>query len=422
MTVSPPRFAPTMANMHVRGLLFVPVAALASALVIAAQTTDPLPRAAPASEGLSAERLAEATALLRQFVDDQKVAGVVAAVARRGQLVYMEAAGVQSLESAVPMTDRSIFRIYSMAKPVTAVAAMMLHDEGRFRLDDPVSKYLPEFANVRVAPEPAVAPRPPSRAITVEDLLLHTSGLSHRTSELYRTLEVRSRRMTLPRFVENITRAPLMEHPGTRFRYSEATTVVGRLVEIWSGRPFEVFLEERLFRPLGMTDTAFWADATRRGRLVQAYAPMEGGGLTPIEIESTPFTERPALIEGAVGLVSTVPDYLRFSQMLLDGGELDGVRILKPETAARMTANGLSKDVLAARGSGLMGWALANVNVVLDESAANAGEYSWDGTGGTIFWVDPRREMVTVLMAQIVPSNPDRIRQRFKALVDEAVD
>jgi CubicO group peptidase (beta-lactamase class C family) len=267
-----------------------------------------------------------------------------------------------------------------------------------------------------------VTPRPPARAVTVEDLLLHTSGLSHRTSELYRTLEVRSRTIALPQFIENITRAPLLEDPGTRFRYSEATTVVGRLVEVWSGQPFEVFLEERLFRPLGMVDTAFWADASRRDRLVQAYAPTADGGLAPIEIEATPFTERPQLIEGAVGLVSTVPDYLRFSQMLLNGGELDGARILKPDTAARMTVNGLPPAVLSARGSGQMGWALANVNVVLDEHAPNAGEYSWDGTGGTIFWVDPRRELVTVLMAQIVPSNPDRIRQRFKALVDAAVN
>jgi CubicO group peptidase (beta-lactamase class C family) len=386
-----------------------------------ARLADPLPRATPASVGLSADRLQEATALLRRFVNEQKVAGVVAAVARRGKLVYLESAGVQSLESRAPMTDRSIFRIYSMAKPVTAVAAMMLHDEGHFALADPVSKYLPEFAGVRVAEEPGATPRPPSRPITVEDLLLHTSGLSHRTSELYRTLEVRSRTIALPRFVENITRAPLLDDPGTRFRYSEGTTVVGRLVEVWSGQPFEVFLEERLFAPLGMPDTAFWAGPDRRGRLTQAYAPVEGGGLAPIEIETTPFTERPTLIEGAVGLVSTVPDYLRFSQMLLNGGELEGVRILKPETAARMTANGLPAEVLSKRGDGQTGWALANVNVVLDRSAPNHGEYSWDGTGGTIFWIDPGRELVTVLMAQIVPSNPDRIRQRFKALVDAAV-
>jgi CubicO group peptidase (beta-lactamase class C family) len=390
-------------------------------LVAGAQPSDPLPRATPESRGMSAARLAETTALLQQFVDDGTVAGVVAGVARNGRLVYLEAVGVQDLASGTPMTDRSIFRIYSMAKPVTAVAAMMLHDEGRFRLGDPVSKYLPEFGHVRVAPEPGVTPRPPARPVTVEDLLLHTSGLSHRTSELYRTLEVRARTITLPRFIENVTRAPLLEDPGTRFRYSEATTVVGRLVEVWSGQPFEVFLAERLFRPLGMVDTGFWADASRRSRLVQAYAPVEAGGLTPIETETTPFTERPALIEGAVGLVSTVPDYLRFSQMLLNGGELDGVRVLRADTAARMTANGLPPEILAARGSGQTGWGLANVNVVLDEKAPNAGEYSWDGTGGTIFWVDPRRALVTVLMAQIVPSNPDRLRQRFKAIVDAAV-
>ncbi|MFP5380155.1 MAG: serine hydrolase domain-containing protein, partial [Vicinamibacteria bacterium] len=259
---------------HVAGIVLLSVSLI---LVASAQAPDPLPRATPESQGMSAARLDEATTLLRQLVDEGTVAGVVAGVARHGRLVYLEAAGAQDLSSGTPMTARSIFRIYSMAKPVTAVAAMILHDEGRFRLDDPVSKYLPEFAGVRVVPEPGATSRPPTRPVTVEDLLLHTSGLSHRTSELYRTLEVRSRTIALPQFIANITHAPLMEDPGTRFRYSEATTVVGRLIEVWSGRPLEDFLDARVFRPLGMTDTAFWADATRRARLVQAYAPQDGG-------------------------------------------------------------------------------------------------------------------------------------------------
>jgi CubicO group peptidase (beta-lactamase class C family) len=330
--------------------------------------------------------------------------------------------GVQDLGTRAPMTERTLFRVYSMTKPVTAVAVMMLHEEGKFRLDDPVQKYLPEFAEVKVGA--AEAARRPSRPITVEDLLLHTSGLSHRTSDLYRDQKVRSRADTLPQFITKITRAPLMEDPGTRFRYSEATTVLGRLVEVWSGQPFDRFLETRVFTPLKMSETRFWVPPDARGQLATVYGPPETGGLRPVEIEEVPFTERPALLEGAVGLVSTVPDFVRFSQMLLNQGELDGIRLLKADTVQRMVGNGLAPAVLQARG-GKMGWGLGNVNVVIDPSGVNypapVGEYGWDGTAGTIFWVDPSRQLVTVLMTQSSPANPGGIRQRFKTLVEQAV-
>jgi CubicO group peptidase (beta-lactamase class C family) len=402
------------------------IAAMAALIgtAVALQGQAVLPRVAPEAVGLAPAALGEATALLRQYVTDGKIAGAVAAVARNGSVGYLEAVGVQDLTMRAPMTPRTLFRIYSMAKPVTAVAVMMLFDAGKFRLEDPVAKYLPEFGEVMVVDAPAATPRRPVRPITVEDLLLHTSGLSHRTSDLYRTLAVRDRRDTLPVFIGKITRAPLMEDPHTRFRYSEATTVLGRLVEVWSGQPFDSFLQARLFTPLGMTDTAFWVRPDQRDRLATVYGPAAGGagGLAPVEIEQVPFTERPALLEGAVGLVSTVPDYLRFSQMLLDRGTLGGVRVLKAETVERMTANGLPAEVQAARG-GAMGWGLANVNVLLDPgtSGASRGEYGWDGTAGTIFWVDPLKRTVIVLMTQSAPANPDGIRQRFKTLVQRAV-
>jgi CubicO group peptidase (beta-lactamase class C family) len=376
----------------------------------------------PGSVGLNAVKLTEATALLRTLVAEGAIAGAVAAVVRRDQVAYLETVGVQDLSTRAPMTDRSLFRIYSMTKPITAVAVMMLHDEGRFRLDDPVSKFLPEFADVRVGSGQSA--RPPARPITVEDLLLHTSGLSHRTSDLYRERQVRSRADTLAQFVTKITRAPLMEDPGTRFRYSEATTVLGRLIEVWSKSPFERFLEERLLGPLQMRDTRFWVPPDARSRLATVYGPGQGGGLTPVEIEAAPFTERPALIEGAVGLVSTVPDFMRFARMLLNGGSLEGVRVLKTETAARIVANGLSPAVLQTRG-GKMGWGLANVSVVMDPTGVNypapVGEYGWDGTAGTIFWNDPATGTAIVLMTQSVPANPAGVRQRFKTLVQAAV-
>ena len=385
---------------------------------------SPLPRASAETVGLSPARLAEATALLNQYVAERKISGAVAAVARKGKLAYLEAVGQQDLETRAPMADRSMFRIYSMTKSVTAVAVMMLYEEGHFRLDDPVSKYLPAFREVTVLASPDGATRRPSRDITVEDLLLHTSGLNHRTSNEYRNAQVRSRADSLPRFIDKIVRVPLMEDPGTRYRYSESPTVLGRLVEIWSGKPFDVFLSERVFTPLGMIDTSFWVAPAERARLATVYTPAQSGGITPFEIEVVPFTERPALIEGAVGLVSTVPDYLRFSQMLLNKGTLDGSRLLRAETVERMTRNGLSEAIVKARG-GAMGWGLANVNVVMNPAAlnypANRGEYGWDGSAGTIFWIDPELEMVTILMTQSSPANPDGLRQRFKTLVQQSV-
>lgn len=391
-------------------------------LSVAAQA--PLPRATPDAVGMSAERLHSATALLRQFVADQKISGAVAAVARRGKVVYLQPVGLQSFESRVPMTERSLFRIYSMTKAVTAVAVMMLSEEGQFQLTDPVSKYLPEFKDVMVQETPDAARRHPSRAITVADLLLHTSGLSHRTSELYRQLRVRSRSIELAQFITNITRAPLMEDPGTRFRYSEATTVLGRLVEVWSGQKFDAFVSTRILGPLGMTDTSFWVEPAARPRLVTVYQSVQGGPPAPFEIEELPFTERPKLMEGAVGLVSTAPDFLRFGQMLLNKGELGGVRLISAKTAEAMTQNGLPPAVLQQRGGG-MGWGLGNVDVVVTPSSrgylTSPGEYGWDGSAGTFFAIDPARETVVILMTQNLPASPDGLRQKFKAAIQQAL-
>jgi len=407
----------------VRSLAFVTFTYALWAVAMSSAAGESLPRAAPQSVGLNPERLREATVLLNRYVAEQKIAGAVAAVARHGKLGYLEAAGVQDLQTRAPMTDRSLFRIYSMTKVITSVAAMILHDEGRFALTDPITRYLPEFKNAFIAAADGTK-RQPANDITVRDLMLHTSGINHRTSELYRTAKVRSRSDTLPQFIAKIVRTPLMEDPGTRYRYSEGTTVLGRLVEIWSGKPFDQFLEERVLGPLKMNDTTFWVRADQRHRLTTVYALARTGGLSPIEIEELPFTEQPALLEGAVGLVSTVPDYVRFSQMLLNSGELEGVRILAAKTVDMMTSNGLSDPVQKARG-GPMGWGLANVNVVLDPSAlnypANAGEYGWDGSAGTIFWVDPTKQTVVVLMTQSSPANPDSLRQRFKTLVHQAL-
>ena len=389
-----------------------------------AQREGGLPRATPESAGMSGERLQAATALLRQFVADRKIAGAVAAVARRGRIVYLEPVGLQSLESRAPMTESSLFRVYSMTKAVTAVAVMMLVEEGKLRLTDPASKYLPEFQKVMVQEGGAGASRPPARQVTIQDLLLHTSGLSHRTSDLYRQLRVRSRAETLPQFVTNITRAPLMEDPGTRFRYSEGTTVLGRIVEVASTRPFDAFVNERILRPLGMTNTMWWVEGDAQQRLATVYQRDQDGAVAPFEIEEVPFTQKPALMEGAVGLLSTATDFIRFGQMLLNKGTLDGVRLLSTATTASITKNGLTDAMVRARG-GNMGWGLANVDVVVDPGSrgylTTVGEYGWDGSAGTFFAVDPSRELVITLMTQNLPANPDGLRQKFKAAVLQSI-
>jgi CubicO group peptidase (beta-lactamase class C family) len=411
--------------MRTRSRPTIPAALVVVALAVSALhgAAAAFPRATPDAVGMSTERLQMATAILRQYVVDRKISGAVAAVARHGKLVYLEPVGLQSFESRTPMTERSLFRIYSMTKAVTAVAVMMLVEEQKVALTDRASKYLPEFDKVMVQ-EGSGALRHPSRAITVQDLLLHTSGLSHRTSDLYRRLQVRSRSITLPQFVVNITKAPLLEDPGTRFRYSEATTVLGRLVEVVSKQSFDAFVTSRILQPLAMNDTAFWADAAARPRLATVYQRAPDGTIAPFEIEEVPFTEKPALIEGAVGLLSTAEDFVRFSQMLLNKGELGGVRLLKRDTVASMTVNALTPQILKEKG-GNVGWGLANVDVVVGEGSRGyltaIGEYGWDGSAGTFFAVDPSKELVVTLMTQNLPANPDQLRQKFKAAVLQSI-
>jgi CubicO group peptidase (beta-lactamase class C family) len=378
-----------------------------------------MPRSTPEAAGMSSDRLQAVTALLNQYVADRRITGAVGGVVCRGKVVYLQPVGLQNLDSKAPMTDASLFRVYSMTKAVTAVAVMMLVEEAKLRLADPVSKYLPEFRNVRVQ-ESGGSTRAPAREITIEDLLLHTSGLSHRTSELYRRLQVRSRSDSLARFITNITKAPLMEDPGTRFRYSEGTTVLGRVVEVVASTPFDDFVTDRILRPLEMNETTWWVEPNAAGRLVTVYQRGQDGALTAYEIEEVPFTQRPALIEGAVGLVSTAMDFLRFGQMLLNKGSLGGVRLLAPATVEAMTRNGLSGPILQGKG-GTVGWGLANVDVVVQAGSRGyltaVGEYGWDGSAGTFFAVDPSRELVVTLMTQNLPANPDGLRQKFKAAV-----
>lgn len=408
--------------------------------VIAALCLAPAPPAAaqdlapanPESAGMSSERLADATAALQAHVNRSNIAGVVAAVARHGRIVYFEALGQRDRETGDAMSRDDLFRLYSMTRPITSTAVMMLWEEGRFQLDDPIERYLPQFAGQRVfadagAPDLALT-RPRSGDITVRHLLTHTSGIGSRGSPIYRAERVRLRSITLPQLVDNVVRVPLFEDPGTRFRYGVSTTVLGRLVEVWSGQPFEEFLADRIFEPLGMTDTVFWADGERADRLTTVYRlDDDSGELYPYAIEQVPFTERPALIEGGVGLLSTVGDYLRFAQMFLNGGALDGVRVLAPETVVLMTRNHVPDAVMPLSSSGYLagsGWGLG-FNVVLEPHRysfpVGDGEYWWDGSSGTRFSIDPEHGLITVIMAAVSPSRGGGFREEFKDLVHRAI-
>ena len=356
----------------------------------------------------------------------------MAAVARDGKLVYFEALGRRDLQARDPMPHDALFRLYSMTRSITSTAAMILWEEGTFQLDDPISTYLPQFADQRVfvgAREPDMSKtRARNGDITVRNLLTHTSGIGSRSSPIYRSERVRLRSIALREMVDNTARVPLFEDPGTRFRYGISTTILGRLVEIWSGRPFEEFLAERVLTPLGMTDTVFWADGERANRLTTVYRPdRTSGELHPHAIEEVPFTERPTLIEGGVGLLSSAMDFVRFSQMFLNGGELDGNRVLRPDTVELMTRNHVPDRALPIGTGGYMagsGWGLG-FNVVLDARAysfpVGDGEYWWDGSSGTRFSIDPEHGIVTVIMAAVSPSRGGGFREEFKQLVYDAI-
>ena len=391
-----------------------------------------LQRASPESVGLSSAGLERATAALQAHIDAGDVAGVVAAVARDGKLVYFEALGQRDLQTRDPMPQDALFRLYSMTRSITSTAAMILWEEGKFQLDDPIATYLPQFADQRVFVDAGAPDMSQTRArrgdITVRHLLTHTSGIGSRSSPIYRTERVRLRSITLPQMVDNAARVPLFEDPGTRFRYGISTTMLGRLIEIWSGMPLEQFLNERVFEPLGLRDTVFWADRDRADRLATVYRrDNASGALNPHAIEELPFTEQPTLIEGGVGLLSSTMDFLRFSQMFLNKGELGGTRVLRPETVEMMTRNHIPDSVLPLGTRGYMagsGWGLGS-NVVLDSSAytfpVGEGEYWWDGSAGTRFSIDPEHGIITVIMAQVSPSRGGGFREEFKKLVYDAI-
>lgn len=407
--------------------------AMLAAVLLTSSSVFAAEIASPESVGMSSAALNSATARLQKHIDDGDIAGVVAAVARDGKLVYQVALGKLDRERDADMQEDALFRIYSMSREITSVAALRLFEEGAFKFDDPVSKYLPEFSDQRVLlnseSTDLEATRPRVGEMTIAHLLTHTSGLGSRSSALYRENNVRDRAQSLDAMVSKAARVPLFQDPGTEFRYGIHATIIGKLIEVWSGQPFEEYLQQNLLAPLGMTSTLFWAEGNDADRLAQLYRP-EAGDLSPYAIETVPWTQRPVLVEGGVGLLSSVPEYVRFSQMVLDRGKIPGTeeRILSEATAALMYENAVPEAAMPIGDSRYWlgsGWSLGGFNVVLDPSTyaypVSKSTIWWDGSAGTRFFIDPIEGTVIVIMAQVSPSNGGGFRENFSHLVDAAI-
>ena len=399
----------------------------------------PIPRAAPGQLGFADDLGERLGAAVQEFIDRRRLAGAVVAVARRGALAHLEARGMADLEHDRPMRADTIFRIYSMTKAVGSAAVMMLCDAGRLELDAPAAEYLPSLRGLQVAPDPAAGARTPApahREITVRDLLRHTAGLPGNVA-VEQALREHGlpplRRCTLQQIVDCLDRVQLCYQPGTEWRYSFAAEVLGRLVEVASGLHFDQFLEQRIFRPLGMADTAFFCPPQRAHRLAAMYGPDSGGGLQAVAAPQggtvTPFSfrEPPIFLSNGGGLVSTVGDYLRFCLLLAGGGALGGVRLLQPATAAMMTRNQLPPDLIPIRkqpqerydglGFGL-GFSV-RVRPSAFVPASQVGEYGWIGGASTEFWIAPRSELVVLTLAQYLPFSP--LSRVVKGIVYDAL-
>lgn len=415
-------------------------AALAFLIVTVALGQPVAGRAEPSlsvSASFSRERLERVGDYIRNEIATGKIPGAVILIQQHGKPVYFKCFGVRDVESKRPMTADTIFRIYSMSKPITSVAAMMLVEEGKLRLDDPVSKYIPAFADLKVGVEKpgeksTLALEPVKRPITIEDLLRHTSGLTYgfygesAVRKLYANSDLFDGDFDNAVFAERIAKLPLAEQPGTRWDYGHSTDVLGRVIEVISGQSLFQFEKQRLLDPLAMTETAFYvADAAQRPRIAE---PMPDDRLTrPVAgIKDSTLPRR--WESGGAGMVGTVGDYARFAQMLLNGGTLGGKRYLKPETIALMTSDHIGPETKIIHDpfyfpgdtSGF-GLGFAVRTAVPPDTSWPLGEYRWDGAAGTSFFVDPRDDMFTVFMVQ-APSEGGRIQLELKTLIYEALE
>lgn len=394
----------------------------------------------PEDLGLSSERLAHVDATMHAYVDKGKLPGVQTVMSRRGQVVHHDCYGFADIEAERPVTPETIYRIYSMTKPITSVGLMMLYEQGTFLLENPISRWLPEFADVQVwdgGTAEAPQTRPPTRAVTVHDVLTHVSGLTygfhfqHPLDELYRANalgDFSEPTYDLAEGIERLASLPLLFDPGTRWNYSMSTDVCGRLIEVMSGQPLDEYLRDRITGPLGMHDTAFYAPEAELARCSPLYTRGQKGGLHKMTGPES-MVQPPKFLSGGGGLVGTAGDYMQFCHMLLRGGELDGTRLLSPRTIRYMARNHLphgqllneigqstfSEATMEGTGFGL-GFAVIEDAAAL-QNLASEGEFSWGGAASTAFWVDPVEEICVVFMTQLLPSDTYPIRRQLRATV-----
>jgi CubicO group peptidase (beta-lactamase class C family) len=379
----------------------------------------------PEDSGFSTERLARITHFFQGDVDRGVIPGAVVLLARNGKLVYLQAIGYQDREKRTPMKPDAIFRIASMTKPITSVAVMMLAEEGKIDLIAPVFQYLPEFKDVKVGIEkedpgtgkPALSFEDPKRPMTVQDLLRHTSGLVYGpfgntlVHQAYNKANLFDSKQTLAEFVTKLSKLPLAHQPGTVWEYGMSTDVLGRIVEVISGMPFDRFVEERIAGPLGMHDTAFYLSAAQSSRLAELQADPATGRRPPSSSAEDLTKEKQKWFSGGGGLLSTASDYARFCQLLLNKGELNGARLLAPKTLAVMTSDQVPpgiprlgiEDVAPTPEMGHsfgLGFAV-RTDPGHSPISGSVGDYFWAGAYGTYFWIDPQEKMFAVMMTQM---------------------
>jgi len=374
-----------------------------------------LPTAKAENVGMSSERLARLPEGMKALVDNGKLAGVVTMVSRHGKVVEFDATGKRDIASNAPMQKDSIFRIYSMSKPITGVAMMLLFEEGKWQLNDPVSKYIPEFANLKVYATDAnnnIVMKDQVHQVTMRELMSHSGGFTYgifsgsAVDKMQRDADVLNINNTLDEFIKRVAKLPLNSQPGTEWHYSISVDIQGYIVQKLSGMPFEKFLEQRIFKPLGMVDTAFYVPKDKLNRFAEYYTYDKDGKLLVCAIDGClnhDFSKVPTLSSGGGGLVSTATDYMRFCQMLLNGGQLDGVRLLSPLSVELMRSNVLAPNVpILAPGAGFG----LDFAVYTDPVAAGGyygkGSYWWGGAAGTWFWIDPVNDLIVLGMIQQV--------------------
>jgi CubicO group peptidase (beta-lactamase class C family) len=398
---------------------------------------------APESVGLSSERLHRLDRWTASLVADRKLAGALALVARRGQVALLACHGMADIERAAPLRPDSVFRIYSMTKPLTSLAVLMLYEEGHFQLDDPITRFLPAFGDMRVyaggsAARPATVPA--LRDITFADLLTHRAGLTygfidqHPVDAMYRAAGLDNAHTTtsLEVLVERLSRLPLLAQPGTQWNYSVATDLLGHLVAVISGQGLDAFLRERVLTPLGMHETGFVVTPAQLDRFTSTYTRPADGSLRLIDdARDSPFADAGRICSGGGGLVSTAADYLRFCQLMLGKGSLGGVRLIGRKTVELMTADHVGEAALAAglarlggtsdhgRGFGL------GFSVMLDPARAqilgSPGEVAWSGAASTSFFIDHAEDLAVIFMTQFMPSNAYRLNQELRVLCYQAI-